>query len=183
MKYEKLTINHLFGEKNLPPEKLIPVERNTKFENLKQEIIRKEKIFQWEKIQNEITDNCTKLTNVPLKTILEKAWEKYEEVSQYLDVERYGAENTFLIPLVEHTVVSQHHPKIEVSLGETHLADIDFDVHLELTLKGIILKINGGKIQGVNAGKAKVKLRFPAKELYYLKTKAGNLSFKFVKVE
>lgn len=157
MKYEELTINHLFGEKNLPPEKLIPVERNTKFENLKQEIIRKEKIFQWEKIQNEITDNCTKLTNVPLKTILEKAWEKYEEVSQYLDVERYGAENTFLIPLVEHTVVSQHHPKIEVSLGETHLADIDFDVHLELTLKGIILKINGGKIQGVNAGKCKSK--------------------------
>lgn len=44
MKYEELTINHLFGEKNLPPEKLKSVERNTKFENLKQEITRKEKI-------------------------------------------------------------------------------------------------------------------------------------------
>lgn len=157
MKYEELTINHLFGEKNLPPEKLKSVERNTKFENLKQEITRKEKIFQWEKIQNEIADNCTKLLNVPLKTILERAWEKYEEVNQYLDTEKYGNENTFLIPLLEHTVVSQHHPKIEVSLGETHLADIDFDIYFKLILKGIILKISGGEIQGVNAGKCKSK--------------------------
>jgi hypothetical protein len=77
-----------------------------------------------------------------MKTIMEKAWEKYEEVNQYLDTEKYGDENTFLIPLVEHTVVSEHQPKIEVSIGEIHrnplpgqvFFTIDFDVHLELIL-------------------------------------------------
>jgi hypothetical protein len=157
MKYEEITINHLFGEKSIASEKLSVVENNAKFENLRQEIKRNEKIFQWKKIQNEISENCTKLLNVPLKTILEKAWKKYEEVSQYLDTEKYGDENTFLIPLVEHTVVSEHHPKIEVSLGATHLATFDFDVHLELILNGILLKISKGKIQGVEAGKCKSK--------------------------
>lgn len=157
MKYEEITINQLFGEKNITSEKLSAVEKNAKFENLKQEIKRKEKIFQWREIQHEISENCTKLLNVPLKTILENAWVKYEEVSQYLDTEKYGNENTFLIPLLEHTVVSEHHPKIEVSFGEIHLANIDFDIHLELILNGVVLKIGQGKIQGVHAGKCKSK--------------------------
>jgi hypothetical protein len=157
MKYEEITINHLFGQKKIPPEKLSVVKNKTKFENLRQEVKRNEKIFQWEKIQHEISENCTKLLNVPLKTILTKAWGKYEEVSQYLDVEKFGNENTFLIPIVEHTVVSEHQPKIEISLGKTHLTTVDFDVHLELKLKGVVLKISEGKIQGVNAGSCKSK--------------------------
>lgn len=94
-----------------------------------------------------------------LKTLNRKlpGKKKYEEVNQYLDTEKYGVENTFLIPLIEHTVFSQHHPKIGVSLGEIHLTDINFNVHFELIFKGIILKINGGKIQDVNAGKCKSK--------------------------
>jgi len=177
MKYEEITINHLFGEKSIAPEKLSVVENNAKFENLRQEIKRKEKIFQWEKIQNEISENCTKLLNVPLKTILENAWKKYEEVSQYLDTEKYGGENTFLIPLVEHTVVSQHHPKIEISLGATHLTTIDFEVRLELILKGILLKISEGKIQGVNAGKCKSKASFSCEGIVLFEDESREFEF------
>lgn len=157
MKYEEITINHLFGDRNLPSEKLSAAETSAKFEKLRQEIKQKEKTVQWEKIQDEISVSCKKLLNVPLKTVLEKAWEKYEEVSQYLDTEKYGDENTFLIPLVEHTVVSEHHPKIEISIGEIPLSTIDFDIHMKLVLKGVILKISQGKIQGVDAGKCKSK--------------------------
>jgi hypothetical protein len=66
MKYEEITINHLFWGKSITPENLSAVEKNAKFENLKKEIKRKEKIFQWEKIQDEISENCTKLLNTPL---------------------------------------------------------------------------------------------------------------------
>ncbi len=177
MKYEEITINHLLGEKNIFSEKFSALEKNAKFDNLKQEIKRKEKIFQWQKIQDEISENCTKLLNVPLKTILEKAWEKYEEVSQYLDTEKYGDENTFLIPLVEHTVVSEHHPKIEVNLGEMHLATIDFDVHLELILNGIVLKIGQGKIQGVNAGKCKSKASLSCEEVLLFEDESREFEF------
>lgn len=157
MKYDEITINHLFGEKNIPPGKLAFEEKNSKFENLRQVVKRKETNFPWDKIQNEISENCARLLNVPLKTILEKTWEKYEEVSQYLDTEKFGDEHTFLIPVAEHTIVSEHHPKIEISLGGTHLATIDFEVHLELILNGILLNISEGKIQGVNAGSCKSK--------------------------
>ena len=177
MKYEEITINHLLGEKNITPEKLSAVAKKAKFDNHKQEINRKEKIFQWEKIQDEISENCTKLLNVPLKTILEKAWEKYEEVSQYLDTEKYGNENTFLIPLMEHTVVSDHHPKIELSLGEIHLADIDFDIHLELILNGVVLKIGQGKIQGVNAGKCKSKVSLSCEEILLFEDESREFEF------
>lgn len=177
MKYEEITINHLFGEKNITLEKLSEVEKNAKFENLKKEIKQKEKIFQWEKIQNEISENCTKLLNVPLKTILENAWKKYKEVNQYLDTEKYGDENTFLIPLVEHIVVSEHHPKIEISIGEIPLSNIDFDIHLELILKGIILKINQGKIQGVTAGRCKSKGTFSCEKIVFFEDESREFEF------
>lgn len=177
MKYEEITINHLFGEKNITPEKLSAMDKNAKFDSLKQEIKRKEKIFQWEKIQDEISENCTKLLNVSLKSILEKSWEKYEEVNQYLDTEKYGNENTFLIPLVEHTVVSEHHPKIEVSLAEMHLTDIVFDIHLELILNGIVLKIGQGKIQGVNVGKCKSKASLSCENILLFEDESREFEF------
>jgi hypothetical protein len=177
MKYEEITINHLFWGKSITPENLSAVEKNAKFENLKKEIKRKEKIFQWEKIQDEISENCTKLLNTPLKTIMEKAWEKYEEVNQYLDTEKYGDENTFLIPLVEHTVVSEHQPKIEVSIGEIHLVDIDFNVHLELILSGVVLKIGQGKIQGVHAGKCKSKASVSCEEVMIFEDESRDFEF------
>lgn len=177
MKYEEITVNHLFGDKDIPPEKFSAAEHNSKFENLQQEIKRRENIFQWEKIQNEISANCKKLLNVPLKTVLEKAWEKYEEVSQYLDTEKYGDENTFLIPLVEHTVISEHHPKIEVSIGEIPLSAIDFHIRLELELKGVILKISRGKIQGVNAGKCKSKASLSCEEILLFEDESREFEF------
>jgi len=155
MNYEDITLGHFFRDKEWHDEKLSKIELKDKVGELKKKINKKEPRLQWEKVFGEVKETSSKLLDIKLKDVLESAWGKYEEVEKYLDEEKYNTDETFLIPLVEHTVVSEHHPKIEIRLGELYIGEIDFDVQLRLLLSGIILKIGHGKIQGVSAGKCR----------------------------
>jgi len=95
--------------------------------------------------------------DIKLKDILESAWKKYSQVEQCLEQGKENPDETYLVPLIEHTVVSEHHPKIEISLDEVFLGEVDFEILLKLELKGIILKIKGEKINGVKAGSCQCK--------------------------
>ena len=153
MNYEEINLHHLFQKNQLQGKEVSEIERDKKITSLKNELLKKEPQLKWKNVWEEIIETSTQLLNLKLSVVLEKAWEKYEEVSKYLDVNTYGKDEVFLIPLLEHTITSEHHPKIEVSLGETQLGEINFDLLLNLKLSGILLKINGGKIQGVKSGK------------------------------
>jgi hypothetical protein len=155
MEYEEIKLTHFFREKDWHEEKLSKIELREKISDLKIQINKKQPGLKWEKVFRELMESGSQLLETKLSDILENAWDKYQEISQYLDKEKYSSNEMFLIPLMEHTVVSEHHPKIEIRIGEIHLADIDFDVVLKLFLSGVILKISNGKIQGVKAGKCK----------------------------
>lgn len=155
MQYEEISLSHFFREQDWHNEKLSKIELKEKVTELKAKINKKEPRLKWDKVYREIIETSSKLLETKLKDILESAWKKYKEVAQYLDEEKYKSDETFLIPMVEHTVVSEHHPKIEIRIADVYIGKIDFEVHLKLWLSGIILKISRGKIQGVKAGRCK----------------------------
>jgi len=177
MNYDELTMAHFFREKEWHSEKLSKVELREKVSELKKQIAKKESRLQWENVFSEIIETSSKLLDTKLKTILENAWDKYNEVQKYLDKEKYNTDEVFLIPLIEHTIVSEHHPKIEIRLSEIHLADIDFEVILTLFLSGIILKISEGKIQGVKAGKCKSKGTFSCEGVVLFEDESPEFEF------
>lgn len=160
MQYDEIKLSHIFREQEWHNEIRSKIEVREKISAIKEEIGKKEPNLNWEIVFGEIMEASTKLLDIKLEVILESTWDKYNEVQQYFDKEKYNSDEMFLIPLLEHTIVSSHHPKIEINLGEIHVADIDFEIVLTLFLSGIILKISQGKIQGLKAGKCKSKGTF-----------------------
>jgi len=177
MKYEELKLSHLFPDSDFQNEKIKEVEIRDKISDLKKEINKKEPRLKWAKVLEEMLGTSSKLLNVSLKDILERAWHTYEEINKYLDTEQYNSDETFLIPLAQHTVVSDHHPEIEIRLAGTYLGKIDFDVHLELLLTGIILKIGQGKIQGVKTGKCRSRGYFACEGISLFEDESAEFEF------
>lgn len=177
MQYEEITLAHFFREKEWLAEKFSKIELSDKVGELKKEIAKKEPRLNWEKVYSEIMETSSRLLDTKLSDILENTWEKYNEVQKYLDKEKYNTNEIFLIPLLEHTIVSKHHPKIEIRLSEIHLGDIDFEVVLTLFLSGIILKISKGKIQGVKAGKCKSKGTFSCEGVVLFEDESSEFEF------
>lgn len=177
MKYEEITLNHLFRVSDFNNEKLERIEIQDKVAELKKKIAKKEPRLKWRKVMEEVLDSSNKLLNVNLKDILENAWRKYDELEKYLDAEKFGTEETFLIPLAQHTIISDHHPAIEIRLGEVFTGKIDFDVHLELVLSGVLLKINQGKILGVKAGKCSSSGYFACEGISLLEDESSEFEF------
>ena len=177
MKYEEISLSHFFREQDWHDEKLSKIELKEKVTELKAKINKKEPRLKWEKVYREVIETSSKLLNTKLKDILESAWGKYQEIEQYLDEEKYNSDEMFLIPMVEHTVVSEHHPKIEIRIGDVYIGKIDFEVNLKLWLSGIILKISQGKIQGVKAGKCKSSGVFLCEGITLFEDESSEFSF------
>jgi len=177
MQYEEITLSHFFREQDLHDEKLSKIELKEKVTKLKAKIYKKEPRLKWDKVYREIIETSSKLLETKLKDILESAWGKYQEVAQYLDEEKYNSDETFLIPMVEHIIISEHHPRIEIRIGDVYIGKIDFEVNLKLWLSGIILKINQGKIQGVKAGRCKSSGVFLCEGITLFEDESSEFSF------
>ena len=177
MQYEEITLNHLFRHKDFHEEKVSEIEFQEKITELREKVIKKEPKLKWKNVLDEVMSTSSQLLDISLKDVLDGAWKKYKEVEKYLNEELYNNNETFLIPLLKHTVVSEHFPKIEIRIGETYIGKIDFEVQLKLILTGIILKISKGEIQGVKAGTCKSKGTFLCEGITLFQDESSEFEF------
>lgn len=177
MLYDEMTLNDCFGEEIWKKQALSELENKEKVSGLKQEMVKKSPHLKWKIISRELNGSAKELFNIKLKDILESAWKKYKEVQKYLGDEQAGNNEIFLVPLVEHIVTSDHHPKIELRSGGILLGEINFTIHLKLFLSGVILKINHGKIRGVSAGKCKSQASVSCEGVTLLKDESREFEF------
>jgi hypothetical protein len=177
MKYETITIANLFPDNDFREKRIKQIEIHEKIADLRNKVNKKESRLKWSKVFEEILNTGNKFLSISLKDVLERAWENYDEIKKYLDSDDYNSDETFLIPLARHTVVSDHHPAIEIKLAETYLGKIDFEIHLELILSGIILKISQGKIQGVKTGKCQSKGYFSCEGISLFQDESNEFEF------
>ncbi len=157
MNYEEVSVNYLFRNSKAFEDKTFRIKSSEKIAELKKTIGIKKPHLEWEMVSAKIIGKAPELLDIKLKDILESAWKKYNQVEQCLEQGKENPDETYLVPLIEHTVVSEHHPKIEIRLNEVSLGKVDFEILLKLELKGIILKIKGDKINGVKTGSCKCK--------------------------
>jgi hypothetical protein len=106
---------------------------------------------------SDITKKIGDLLDIPISDILATAWNKCGLLLKYTDKEKYPPDKIYFVHLAEHTIKSEHKPYMEITLDEKPVGKINFNVTLSLTLKGIILKIQDGRIKGINPGECKGK--------------------------
>lgn len=157
MKYEEVSLNYFFTNQEIIREQHTTIESSEKISELRKKIRVKEPLMEWTSVYRQIMDKCPELLKIKLKDILLGGWRKFQQIEQYLDQGKSNPEVTFTVPVLNHTIVSEHHPKIKIRINEVELGEIDFRIQLKLELSGIILNIKEGEIEGVKAGTCKCK--------------------------
>jgi len=108
-----------------------------------------------------IAGRMQELLDVEISDVLGSAWSKSKEIREAIKATKLNSNETVLIPLMEHTIESEHRPYVDIRQGQITLARVTFQVSLEVLLKGAELKIEKGRIQEIITGEAKTvgKLR------------------------
>lgn len=159
MNNSEITLNKIFSfnEKDLPQRILSEIESNEKLSLLKESVSKEVKEIKWATTFNEIIKKIKDLLNISIPDIMVKAWNKYGFLQEYLDKEKYPSDETILVPLSEHTIKSEHHPFVEILINDKSIGKIEFNINIVLTIKGIILKIQNGKIKELITGSCEGK--------------------------
>ena len=111
----------------------------------------------WGPVAKEIEAKIGEVLDVDIAGVLLGGWKKYRQLQQYRDTAKYPPEDTILLALVEHSIASSHHPKIEILAEQVLLGTLEFTITLALKLEGIVLKVRGGKIREIAAGRCRGK--------------------------
>ena len=100
--------------------------------------------------------------DVPVTDILVGAWQRARELRAALETTSRSPHATVLVPLVSHTISSEHRPYVDVVVEGVALARLVFPVKVEFRLAGVVLRVSGGRITEILAGSVKATgtLRF-----------------------
>ena len=112
---------------------------------------------EWRKLSGMIEEKIDDLLDIPIPDILQRAWKKRKEMLKYTDKDKYPPEVTSMVNLLDHTIKSEHNPYLEVKINGNLIGKIDFHIVLSLVIKGILLKIQDGKITEITTGTIKGK--------------------------
>ena len=143
--------------KEVSQNRLSEIESSKKISSLKEVFSKEAKGIKWTAAFNEIIKKIEDLLDINMPDIMVMAWNKYKILLKYTDRKKYSPDETFLVPLAEHTIKSDHHPYLEILINDKEVGKIEFDISIALTLEGIILKIRDGKIREILTGSCKGK--------------------------
>ena len=147
------TLNHFFSVKDLTSDKLSEIVKSEKFQSIKEKMAKEFKgIPVPENFFEEMLKHLNDLLNIDVRSILVGVWAKSDEFLLYIDPEQYPPDETILVPLAEHTLTSEHHPSLKSFVNKIPIGEITLHINLELTLKGVIVKIQNGKVIGAAIG-------------------------------
>ena len=147
----------LMDAKTLSKDQRSSIETSSQIKELKKNLQKEAKSLKWSPILDQVADKIADLlNNITIKDIMLRAWNKYHYLDKYLDKSKYAPDETILIPLVEHTIKSKHHPSIEILVNDHVVDSIKLDIVVAFKLKGIMLTIKDGKIRQIQTGTCKI---------------------------
>jgi hypothetical protein len=97
------------------------------------------------------------LLDVPVTDILGGAWARARDLRAAIQKTRESADATELVPLLGHTITSEHRPCVEIVKDDVAIARLVFPLKLDLRLEGVILRVRQGRISEVLSGTVKIK--------------------------
>ena len=101
----------------------------------------------WPMALEEIFKKTVDLLDISVLDLLVGGWDTYQGLKKYRDKEKYPSTQSVLVPLAEHTVKSEHHPRIEIFINDEPVGTIGFEITLTFTARGVILLIQDGRIK------------------------------------
>jgi hypothetical protein len=97
------------------------------------------------------------MLDVPLTDVILGAWNRSRDLHAALQTTRESDNATVLVPLLGHTITSEHRPYVEVMQDEVPIARLVFPVKIECRLEGVALRVQHGRIGEILTGTVKIK--------------------------
>jgi hypothetical protein len=123
---------------------------NDELNSLRNQISSALKGMPWPHVEETICARLSELLKKDPMELIATAWDKYHVLADAAEQSRSG--ETVLVALEEHSITSELHPYVEIRFGPNLIRRIEFDVTVNLRLKGVILKIESQRIKAVEAG-------------------------------
>jgi hypothetical protein len=144
---------------------------------IRDEIHKASRAIRWKWVRDVLAKKSAEALDLNVIDVLLDAWKKYMQIAEYQENSRKDPQGTFLCPLAEHTVTSEHHPYVEILLRDHPIGKIVFDLEFSLTLEGFVLKIQDGAIFEIQAGSAKGKAALSLAKTVLLKRELQPVRF------
>ena len=95
--------------------------------------------------------------DVPIATMLARAWDRSRELRAAMQQTRDSDSASLLVPLLLHTITSEHRPYVDVVLNDAPVARLVFPLKVAFQLDGFVLRVAHGRIAQILAGTVKLK--------------------------
>lgn len=125
----------------------------------------------WEPLKEKMLEKIAALLDLPLKEFCLAAWKKHHELQQFADSEKYPPDETNQVNLLEHEIIAEYRPTLEVSFGGKTFPKLQFDLNLNLKFEGCVLTIQDGKIKEILPGNCQGEAILQWKEFALAETK------------
>jgi len=134
------------------------VEGEKKLTHLKSTLAAAASSIPWRFANDSILRQVPSLLNVGLlDDVLLKVWNEGKLFQKYLDPEKYRAQDAVHVALAEHTVKSEHHPRLEILVNGEPMGTIDFEATVKIEVEGAVVEVRDGRIWKVSAGNLRVE--------------------------
>jgi hypothetical protein len=100
----------------------------------------------WSLLKDQVATRLDALLDVEVAEILARAWKKYRVLQEFADTTKHGPDDVSIVPMLDHTISSEHSPKLEVVIADQVVATLTLDVTAELKVEGINLAIQNARI-------------------------------------
>ncbi len=154
------SVKQFFDLLDVSPEQLSKMSQSKSMKSLKTNLSKKAPVFKPPvSFYEHLFKYMVELLDIEIPEILGNAWSKYKDLRKYCDPKKYPPDETFFVHLGEHTIHSEHTPSLEPIINDMPIqaANLTFTIKLDFTLKGMILKIKGGKIMEIRIGSCQGK--------------------------
>lgn len=171
------TINDFFCLSEGSQEWVSNVKNSEKFKQYKKLLLQEMKGFQFPAFDELLIRELAHALDIEMSDVLVRAWRKTREIAQYRDTKKYPPGECHLVPLVEHTLVSKHHPTIQPVINHVPMKKFEFEVTLKLKLKTAVLSIRDGKIMEIQVGSCSGSGAIKYEDFTILEKKTASYSF------
>lgn len=104
-----------------------------------------------------VSSSLEQALDVPISGMLVHAWDRARDLRAAIQQTRDSDATSVLVPLLLHTITSEHRPYVDVVLNEAPVARLVFPLKIAFQLDGFILRVARGRIAQILSGTLKIK--------------------------
>ena len=92
------------------------------------------------------------MLSIDLGGILQRSWKKLKALDAAIQATAKDPAAVSFVPLLDHKVTAKHQPYVDLTYGTAVLGRLQFEISLNLQLRGVVLEIRQGRVAGVRSG-------------------------------